>query len=254
MVTISNLDNRWLIGNIGAVLFDKDGTFIDSHFYWGTIISARSLAICRAYSLSEEHLEDIERSMGFCRSIRKLLPEGPIALVSREEVISHVISHLAAIGVSANFEDLAQLFIQVHQDILHCLDECVRPIPEATPLFESLHQVGVLMAVVTTDSTDNTWATLDKLGLTRFFSSVIGKESCKRPKETGDPARIALQELGVSGESAICIGDAPMDIQMAKNSGCKACIGVATGQISLDKLFRFTPYAVSSLAELRVAV
>ena len=109
------------------------------------------------------------------------------------------------------------------------------------------------MAVVTTDSIDNTRATLAKLGLNSYFSAVVGKESSRQPKETGEPALIALKELGILAEDAICIGDAPMDILMAHNSGCRACIGVATGQIPIEDLLIHTPYAVSSLSELRVS-
>jgi phosphoglycolate phosphatase-like HAD superfamily hydrolase len=190
--------------------------------------------------------------MGFCRRTKRLLPTGPIALVSREEVIGHVLHHLSNQNVKVAFEDVARLFEVVHKKMLFHIDEYVRPILEARPLFEVLQKKGVPMAVVTTDSIENTHATLAKLGLTHYFSAVVGKESSKKTKETGEPALIALQELGMEAADAICIGDAPMDILMAKHSGCRACIGVATGQISSKELLLHTPYVVSSLSELLV--
>jgi len=244
--------NNWTIDNVSAVLFDKDGTFIDSHCYWGAIIVSRSLAIRDMLGLDESSLEGLERSMGFCRRTRRLLPAGPIALVSREEVIAHVIQHLASQNVKVAFEDLAKLFVEVHKEMLHRTDGYVRPILEAKPFFDLLQSKGVPMAVVTTDSVVNTRAVLAKLGLAGYFSAVVGKESSKKAKETGEPALIALHALRVVASGAICIGDAPMDVLMAQNSGCRGCIGVATGQVTSDELLRHTPYVVSSLSQLSV--
>jgi phosphoglycolate phosphatase len=251
MVEISS--GKWKIDGVGAVLFDKDGTFIDSHHYWGAIIIARSLAIRDLFGLNDDSLEGLEHSMGFCRRTNRLLPRGPIALVSREEVINHVLRHLATRNVKVDFEDVARLFSEVHKRMLGRIDESVRLIQEARSLFDSLQKKGIPMAVVTTDSVDNTQAILTNLGLDAYFSAVVGKESSTKPKETGEPALIALRELGVAATEAICIGDAPMDILMAQNSGCRGCIGVATGQISSEELSRYTPYVVSSLSELSVA-
>lgn len=252
MVEVSS--NKWKIDKVSAVLFDKDGTFIDSHCYWGAIIVARSLAICDAFGLDDNSLEGLERSMGFCRRTGRLLPAGPIALVSREEVIAHIIRHLASQNVKVAFDDVARLFREVHKKMLYRIDECVRPILDAKPLFDALQKKCVPMAVVTTDSIDNTQAILSKLGLSDYFSTVVGKESSNQPKETGEPALIAIKELGVAAAGVICIGDAPMDILMARNSGCRACIGVATGQIPAEELLRHTPYVVSKLSELSVTL
>ena len=128
----------------------------------------------------------------------------------------------------------------------------MRPILEAKPFFDLLQSNGVPMAVVTTDSVVNTRAVLAKLGLAGYFSAVVGKESSKKAKETGEPALIALHALRVVASGAICIGDAPMDVLMAQNSGCRGCIGVATGQVTSDELLRHTPYVVSSLSQLSV--
>lgn len=251
MVEISS--GKWKINKINAVLFDKDGTFIDSHHYWGAIIVARSLAIRDMFGLDDNSLEGLEHSMGFCRRTSRLLPTGPIALVSREEVINHVMRHLARQNVKAVFEDVARLFSEVHKKMLGRIDESVRLLQGARPLFDALQKKGIPMAVVTTDSVDNTQAILANLKLDAYFSAVVGKESSKKSKETGEPALVALRELRVAATEAICIGDAPMDIWMAQNSGCRGCIGVATGQISPNELLKHTPYVVSSLSELSVA-
>jgi phosphoglycolate phosphatase-like HAD superfamily hydrolase len=142
------------------------------------------------------------------------------------------------------------IFTEVHQELLADMPALVRPIPEALALIEALHAAGVPLAVVTTDAVAATVATLQLVGLTGRFSAVVGRESTREEKATGVPARVALEALGVSAARAVCVGDAPMDAQMASRSGCMAAIGVASGQVDAAQLRAYTPYVVSSLADV----
>ena len=74
------------IPKIDTVLFDKDGTLMDSNVYWGEIIKRRAKKIIDTYevSLSEKELC---LKMGYDTKEEKLLEEGPIAIVSRNRVI-----------------------------------------------------------------------------------------------------------------------------------------------------------------------
>jgi phosphoglycolate phosphatase len=249
---ISIFSNGWKVSGVSAILFDKDGTFVDSHQYWGKIIYHRSQAICEAFQLPSSYVKNLEMVMGFSRSLGRLLPTGPIALVSRDEVIDHVIQYLLIQNVKASRLQIAKIFEDVHSK-MEKIDEHIQLIPEALPLFKALKDRGVKLAVVTTDAIKNTEMTLEKLGLQSYFSVIIGRESCKEPKASGVPAMIALSNLGISAHESICIGDAPMDMQMAFKSGCKASIGVATGQISESDLRKMTPYVVGNLSQLSVS-
>lgn len=243
--------NGWNLDGVSAILFDKDGTFVDSHQYWGKIIFHRSEVICEAFQLDPSCIERLELMMGFSRKLERLLPSGPIALVSRDEVIECVTRYLLTQKIQASNLQISDIFERVHHE-MEKIDEHIQLIPAALPLFQSLKDKGVKLAVVTTDAIKNTEMTLEKLGLQSYFSAIVGRESCKEPKISGVPATIALSKLGISARESICIGDAPMDMQMALKSGCKASIGVATGQISESDLLKVTPYVVSSLSQLLV--
>jgi phosphoglycolate phosphatase len=243
--------NGWKLDKVSAILFDKDGTFVDSHQYWGRIIFHRSQAICEAFHLDSSYIERLEVVMGFSRESRRLLPNGPIALVSRDEVIDCVSKYLLDQKVSVSNHRIEKIFEGVHHK-MEKIDEHIQLIPEALPLFRALKERGIKLAVVTTDAIKNTEMTLDKLGLQEYFSAIVGRESCKEPKASGVPATIALSKLGMSAEESICIGDAPMDMQMALKSGCQASIGVATGQVSESDLRKVTPYVVGRLSQLLV--
>jgi len=242
----------WALEDVGAVLFDKDGTLIDSHRYWGRIIEKRAAAIISHYSLDPELYGDLCLAMGFSLQKRTLLPDGPIALVSREEVIEAVHRFLLGRQVPSSHETLADIFIREHTQFLPEMFEHIHLLPAVEETLDLLRSHGVKLAVVTTDATMNTHETLRHLGIDRFFSAVIGKESSKEAKVTGEPARAALRALEALPEHTVSIGDAPMDLIMATNSGLKAGIGIATGQITMDRLKEYTPYVALTLGDLAI--
>ena len=250
IVSISASD--WKLDGVSAVLFDKDGTFVDSHQYWGKIIFHRSQAICEEFQMESLYVEKLEVAMGFSRALDRLLPNGPIALVSRDEVIEVVTQYLKSQNIKVGNSHISEIFDRVHHE-MEKFDDHIQIISTALPLFKILKERGIKLAVVTTDAIKNTEMTLEKLSLQSYFSVIVGRESCKEPKASGVPAIVALSKLGVAAQSTVCIGDAPMDMQMALNSGCKASIGVATGQVSESDLLKATPYVVSTLTELVVA-
>ena len=47
----------WQIKNIETVLFDKDGTLIDLHYFWGKMTQMRSLAVIEKYNLKRKYMQ-----------------------------------------------------------------------------------------------------------------------------------------------------------------------------------------------------
>lgn len=245
--------DNWKIDGIKGILFDKDGTIIDSHIYWGRIIERRAASIIRFFSLGDELFGDLCLTMGYSTKERRLRPEGPIALVSREEVIGILHKFLLSKGAPSSEAMLSELFIKEHEAFAKDLFRYIHLLPGVREFLIQLKKYSIKMAVVTTDTVVNTHEILRHLEIDDLFDVVIGKESTKEPKVTGIPAREALRLLNLMPDDAVCLGDAPMDIIMAKQSGLKAGIGVATGQLSYDILKKHSPYAASSLSEIKIS-
>lgn len=243
---------NWQIPNINTVLFDKDGTFIDSHIYWGQIIQRRARAIISFFKIDEDKYTDICKIMGFDLELETLLPQGPIALLPRDEVIVIVNNYLISLKIQSTRAVLNEIFIKVHDIFLKDIDQYICLIPGCVDLFIQLKKYHLKLAVVTTDTQSNTIKTLEKLHLLKFFDIVIGKESTKEPKRTGIPALKAIKEMGSNPAHTVCIGDAPMDMQMGKMARCQASIGVTTGQLGIETLSVHTSYVVESLSNLNV--
>lgn len=250
MITLAG--PSWRLEQIGCVLFDKDGTLIDSHLYWGRIIVRRSRALLARFRLPEDLYEPLCLAMGYVVSTGRLLPDGPVALVSREEVIEAVTVFLARLMVRPTYGEVAALFVAEHEQFHGEMGAYLRILPGVRGLLARLAHCGVPMAVVTTDTLGLTHETLSLLGINGYFTAVIGKESTTEPKITGVPALAALGLLGREPGVTVCIGDAPMDIMMAQQGGLKAGIGVASGQVGAASLRLFTPHLVDSLQELTV--
>ena len=44
---INLISKKWTLKNIDTVLFDKDGTFIDLHYFWGKMTEMRALEVIK---------------------------------------------------------------------------------------------------------------------------------------------------------------------------------------------------------------
>ncbi len=109
----------------------------------------------------------------------------------------------------------------------HMLDN-TRPYKGISDMLEALGAHGIKTAVVTNKNHE-----MANEMIPRFFGSlipcVIGTDLTKRRrKPSPDGVAAALEELCVSAEDAVYVGDTEVDVQTAHNSGLK-CIGVRWG-------------------------
>lgn len=242
----------WELAGVKGVLFDKDGTLIDSHLYWGKIIENRARAVSDRYGLKDSLFADLCLSMGYSREQRRLIPEGPVALVGRERVIAAVKEFLHRHGAEAETEELESLFVKVHKEFQKEAPTFLRILPGVEKLLKKLKDEKVLMAVVTSDALKNTREVLEALKVFSFFPVIIGRESTAESKESGVPAKVAVSELGIDPQAAVAIGDAPVDVVMAQQAGLQAAVAVATGQVPYEKLRALTPFTLRYFEELSV--
>jgi phosphoglycolate phosphatase len=180
--------------SIRALIFDLDGTLIDS-------------------------------KRDLIRSVNAMLAEmGREAL--HEDTISGYIGHGApqligrALGNGATEEqrERALKFFLAHYEE-HKLDStCAYPgVPEA---LEELS--GFSMAVLTNKPVRVSVRILEGLGLTKYFRTVYGGNSFETKKPDPVGVRRILEEFGVAPKQAMLIGDSEVDVQTARNAGTLA--------------------------------
>jgi phosphoglycolate phosphatase len=116
-----------------------------------------------------------------------------------------------------------------------------------TPLFAGVRDVlqacrdaGQRLAVVTTKRIDVAQHVVKMLGIAGYFQAVIGGDSTPHHKPHPGPAHAALRQIGLDCEDpavAAVVGDTTFDVEMARGAGCRA-IGVTWGNGSTDSLIR----------------
>ena len=249
MVTLLGKD--WEEKGINTVLFDKDGTFLDDHVYWGKLAECRIHKIIETFGLDKQLFNDLCFAIGHDPIECKLIKNGPVGVLSRNEVVEFMVNELKKYNITTNFEDMSELFNTVHAEFIDNIEKYVKFINYSESFIRKLKDLGLKLAVVTSDTYDHTLEILKILNMLDVFDCVIGKDSCKKEKRTGEPALLALEKLNSSKQETIVIGDALMDYEMGKNAGIRTIL-VATGQTDIEDLKKCTNCVVNNLKEVEI--
>src|SRR5580692_210142 len=182
------------LSSVHALIFDLDGTLIDSK-------------------------RDLIHSVN---AMLQELGHGELA----EETISGYIGHGApqlvarALGDECTERDrqrALQFFLSYYE--LHKMDStCAYP-----GVRETLEKLTSMpMAVLTNKPVRISVRILDAMGLSKYFRAIYGGNSFETKKPDPLGARTILRELGVEPEKALLVGDSEVDVQTARNAGMLA--------------------------------
>lgn len=178
---------------IDAVLFDLDGTLVDS-------------------------APDMARTVNLMRSSRGL-EAVPLELV-RAHVSSGASGMIgAAFGVKpehSEFKAMRDEFLALYGDNL-----CVhtRLFPGMIELLDSLEARKIAWGVVTNKYERFARPIIDELGLGARAAVVVGGDTCARAKPFPDPLLFAAAAMGVAACRALYVGDDERDVQAARAAG-----------------------------------
>ncbi len=244
---------NWKIENIETILFDKDGTFIDLHYFWGKMTELRCKEIICKFNLNAEYFNELCLCLGYDLSSEKMLSNGITALYSRSKIIEIFKNDLKKVNVFTTDEELAEIFDDVSKKFYKNMVEYTKPINSAISFINAAKQNGAKLGIVTSDSVESTHLTLKHFHWEKLFDCVVGRESSTKTKESGALVKIALSELNANPKTTVMIGDAPMDYQAAKNAGVEKTILVATGQLTVSELENISNYSIKTLNDLHIS-
>jgi len=205
-----------------AVLFDLDGTLIDSK----SDIAA-SANITRQY-------------YGFAP-----LPEEVIGTF-----VGLGIMNLLERAVESNnpirLKEAHQIFKGHYRD--HCAD-ATRPYPGTFELLDFLKKRKIGMGIVSNKPQEFTDLIMEKLSLAPYFGVIFGPEATVNKKPHPEPLLVALKKLNATSSESVMIGDSTVDIEAAR--AAKMPVGVLThGYGTRDILAAADPdWMVDSLGE-----
>lgn len=190
--------------NIRTVLFDFDGTLVDS-----------SEVICTSFNRALE-------AFGLPR-----LPEDTIRPMIGWPLREMFRLHSDGQPVEG--------MIEVYRDSFNALaDNGSRLLPGVAELIPRLAETRRL-GIVTTRSGRGAAHLLDLFSLDSYFSTLVGSEHVTRCKPDPEPVLKALSILGEPPGSALFIGDTIQDMQAGLSAGTYR-LGVTTGTTGADEL------------------
>ena len=91
MLIISKSNGEVIKANPEIILFDKDGTLIDIHHYWSSMLKLRAALIIDKWFKNHINKKNIERdlidSMGVDLLSGKIKLKGPVGIKSRNYIV-----------------------------------------------------------------------------------------------------------------------------------------------------------------------
>lgn len=224
MTTITIDQHRY---DIDAILFDKDGTLLNFGDLWlSWLTSLLELIDGRLYNTRPIQRQVVAAGLGVSADYKQWDPTGPLTIGSMDDIAAILALSLYQGGHAWN--DATRI-------IRDCLEELTTsrgrafPVTPVDGLLTFLAQArarGVLMAVVTSDETLSARQHLTELDVAEYFPVVIGHDQVLRGKPYPDMALAACEQLGVPPGRTLLFGDSNGDMQMAREAGLAACMGL----------------------------
>lgn len=175
-----------------AILFDWDNTLVDT---WPCIIRAMNTTL---EAMGHDPWTEAEAQRRIARSLREAFPD----------------------LFGDRWQEAAEIFYrtfgEVHIDML-------RPLDGAAALLDHLAGEGITLAVVSNKTGRYLRQEAEHLGWTRYFHKLVGAGDAVRDKPAPDVVHLALAGSGLdpARETVWFVGDMPVDIQCARDSGCR---------------------------------
>lgn len=212
-----------------AVLFDLDGTLIDS---LEDLADSANYALSRiGYSVHETEKYKYFVGDGVIKLMERVLPDGK---KTAEEI-----------------DRLLKIYIDYYAK--HSFDKTI-PYDGVADMLMQLCKRGIKCAVVTNKPDAQSKIIVERFFGDKIFDAVTGNTKDYPPKPAPDIAIKTLKEIGVRPEEALFVGDTGVDMLTAKNTGCVP-VGVTWGfRLKEELLDHGAAYIIDSPAELSMLI
>jgi phosphoglycolate phosphatase len=187
---------RWRGRPLDAVLFDLDGTLLDT---------AGDIHVALNRTLAEIRWEPVPES-----DVRRMIGQGAPILIER-----------AAAAQGRTLDEAAQRatverFFHHYGALQENEEFGARPYAGASEALERLHGAGLRTAVVTNKQERFARGLLERLQLKQWIDLVVGGDSCERRKPDPQPLLYACDRLDAPPSRTLMVGDSINDVKAAR--------------------------------------
>jgi phosphoglycolate phosphatase len=225
---------------IKAILFDKDGTLIDVNRTWVPVYRDLLMAefAVDAYSANEKlALAGYDAVTDQFRA-GSILAGGTTLQIVRvwwPELDAHAQTEKAS-AIDVDYAPLAQRYLS--------------PLFDLAPVLDALEHHKFLLGVGTNDSVASAQGQMQALGIASRFAAIIGYDSVKVPKPSGQMIALFAGKLGLQPHEIAMVGDNTHDLEEARHGGAGLAIGVLTGNGSRNDLGSLADHVIESVQDL----
>lgn len=184
-----------------AVLFDLDGTLIDS----APDIAAAVNELLARQDLGPLTLEDVTSMIG--RGVEKLVERA-----------------FAAVGNPLSPAELRHQHMEMMEIYARHLTGATTLMPGAGQMLEQLQDEGIALGLVTNKPQRFIETILDFFRLSPLFGVAIGGDSGVAKKPAPDMLLAAMEELGTEPRNTVMVGDSPSDLEAARAAGVQVVL------------------------------
>lgn len=117
--------------------------------------------------------------------------------------------------VPNNYEKLYHEIVKSWEEI----DPVLPLYPEVINMIQALHQKGVAMGIASARERSLIVRDLRRLSINKYFDVVVGQEDTYRHKPDPEPLLLVSELLGTENSDCVYIGDQVSDIQASRSAG-----------------------------------
>lgn len=193
-----------------AILFDLDGTLVDSYEALADAINA---------TLTAHGIAPLQPG-----SVKSLVGEGVERLL--EKVFAGPVPDGAQALFELSYDEACCRGSRLLEDVMETLD--------------ALESLGAGMAVCTNKPTNFSRKILEHLEIAKHLRAIVGPDLAGARKPDAQHVRYTLDALGTEPADALFVGDMPIDIAAARNSQMDVAV-IATGSSEVAALREAKP-------------
>jgi len=208
-----------------AVLFDLDGTLVETHIDFGKLREA-TLQLIAQYGVDTTPLQSLD-------------------VLSAIDQAADVLQQSGALERSAELRTRARARLRA-MEMAYCA--APRPVPGVYDLLNALKARDVRIGIITRNDRQVSLQTLQQLRIPHDL--LVSRDDVHRVKPHPEHVTIALQEWNIPAERCVVVGDYWMDVEAGRAAGCRT-VGIWRQEVATNPFRNHPPdLLVRELREL----
>ena len=229
-----------------AVIFDKDGTLIDFDDFWVTVSISAIKDVLKRIKREDIPLDELLNSIGVKNGITDI--DGVLCKGTYEQIGIAIYDVLKSYGCDVSPENTVKMVIDAYNDNADA-GEIKPTCDNLSETLLKLKKSGKKLIVVTTDNYEITHKCLEALKIENYFERIYTDDGKTPVKPNPECVFKICEEMGISKDKIIMVGDTMTDVKFARNAGISV-VGVVKSENNRLRLGEFADYVITDVSKI----